>query len=300
MQLGPTNPVCGIDKLFETYRKIVEATGVKPPEMFFPEISPEVMQQMAQAASQKVDPKIQAEQMRAQTEAQLAQLKAQTDGQAAQLNAQIEGKKMQMQAQFDARALQLKTQSEVQKSHFDQQMEVARAQRDAELQQIQLERQAQVEERQAQTDLAVKDRDAQWKAQLEKLKFEQEGALERQKFEFQKKLELLKVWATIRTKVPSSSATTAEAELDKAAEIEIEDMMAAENDVANNGSPLHNMAETQTQLAQALAGLGEQLAQGHAQHSQGLTAVLEELAKPKNTRVIRDEQGRVVGSEQVH
>jgi hypothetical protein len=302
MQLGPTNPVLGLDKLFVTYRKLVEATGVKPPEQFFPEISPEVMQQMAQTASQKVDPKVQAEQMRTQADQQLAQLKTQSEGQIAQLNAQLELRKIQTQAELNQHAERLKATVATQTARFSQQMELARAQRDAQLQQIQLDREAQVEERQAQADIAVKDRDAQWKARLEQMKFQQEAVLEKQKFEFQKKLELLKVWAAIRTKVPAPSATEPEAELDKAAEIEIEDLMATEQDVANGGGggPLHKMVETQTQLAQAITGLGEQLVRGHAEHSQNLASVLQEISKPKEMQVVRDENNRVIGSKQVH
>jgi hypothetical protein len=324
MQLGPSNNVLGLDKLFDTYRKMVEATGMKPAEGYFPEITQEMMQQLAQAAASKVDPKVQAEQMRAQTEGQLAQLKAQTDERATQMEAQLEVRKMEMQAGIDQRSEQMKSEQEAKRTLFDQEMERAKAQRDTELQQIQLERQAQVEERQAQADIAVKERDAQWKAELERRKFEQETALAQQKFEFDKKLELLKLWAQSRATAQKqagenggSASPISDSELDDA----LLSMGAELPDTNTVSSPMHHLADSHTQLSQHLAHshtqlsqamtqgqahnaqlahgqmqLVQALARGQEEHGRMLASVLAEISRPKVNHVLRDEHQRVIGS----
>lgn len=283
MQMGPTNPVLGIDKLFDTYRLMTEAAGLKPADRFFPEIPPETMQQMAEMASKKVDPKVQAAQMQMQADAQSAQFKAQTDLQSKQIDAQLDAAKMKFQSQFDEKALQMKAQHDRQTmetkaiadahmARFQQNIELAAAQRDAELQQVQLERQAQVEERQAQADIAVKQADAQWKAQLEQMNFERESALAQQKFEFDKKLKLLDLY--------------------------VKSQIAASKSAEGGGGEGEAAPETNyDELLGRLADLGDQLAQGQAHHSETTTALLAEMARPKRNRVIR-ENGQVVGSEQ--
>lgn len=107
MQMGPANDVLGLDDLFETYRKMAEAAGLRSPETFFPEITPEQMQALKQMASQqKPDPKmmevqakVQANQAQMQAELQMKQAQAQVDQQAkrAEMQAKLEQAVQQMQ-----------------------------------------------------------------------------------------------------------------------------------------------------------------------------------------------------------
>lgn len=87
MQMGPTGPLVSLTEYRNTLAKMVEVSGIKTPEQFFKEITPEVMQGLAQQAQQpKPDPKM----MEAQAKAQLAQQTAQADAQLAQQRAMAE------------------------------------------------------------------------------------------------------------------------------------------------------------------------------------------------------------------
>jgi hypothetical protein len=109
MQMGPTNPLCGLDKYANTLRTLVQAAlpGAEP-DLYFNKIDmddPKVQQWVAQASQPKPDPKAQAEQMKAQAamqkgeqDIQIKQQKAAADVQLAQQKA---GADMQVQAQKD-------------------------------------------------------------------------------------------------------------------------------------------------------------------------------------------------------
>lgn len=82
----PLNPVLNIGHWLEAGRKLAESAGLKNPEQFFPDISQEQIQQIAQQKGQQPDPKaqeamakVQIEQQKAQADAQLAQQRAQAD-----------------------------------------------------------------------------------------------------------------------------------------------------------------------------------------------------------------------------
>lgn len=51
-KLGPDNILCDVSQLRNTYAKMIELTGEKDPSMFFKEVNPEQLQQMAQQAQQ--------------------------------------------------------------------------------------------------------------------------------------------------------------------------------------------------------------------------------------------------------
>jgi hypothetical protein len=86
--LGPFNEYVNLSHLFTTYRKMVETSGVKNPDAYFPNVSNEDVAKIReqQAQQPKPDPKM----MEAQAKAQLAQQTAQADVQLAQQRAMAE------------------------------------------------------------------------------------------------------------------------------------------------------------------------------------------------------------------
>jgi hypothetical protein len=286
LNLGVVNPICGIDKLMDTYRLMTEAAAIKPADRFFPEVSPEIMQQLEQKQSQQPpDPKVQA-----------AQIQAQTDMQ-----------KLQVEAQFKEREAQLKQQMEQQKAQFEAQLKTADAQREAQLQQLQLERQAQVEERQAQADmaikeadaqfrmqqsqadLAIKEREAQFKMQQSQLEAQHTLRLAEMQFEFDKKLELLKLWAQTKTQAAKQKAEGETSSAPDMDQLEFEDMLDGEGAELPHGasmaSPIEQavkqVAESQAQLAQML----ESLANGHSENARMMAQAVVEASRPKARKV---------------
>lgn len=310
-QLGPVNPICGVDRLMDTYRLTVEAAGLKPAERFFPVIDQGVMQQLQQQMSQRQDPKVQMEQMRQGFEQQ----------------------KMQMQAQLDKQAQDAKAQLDFMVAQHGAQMEQEKAAREAQMQQLQLERQAQVEERQAQADIATKQAemqskaklavlDADWKARLAQQQFaheqrlaqqkmEHEQQLAREKFEFDKKIKLLDLYVKQRTAAlkPDAEGNMPNAPARPELDIDVDNILAGEGmdmpaestfgrgpmqALADSHSHLADtLAQSHSRLAEALSGLGQKFSDGHAQ----LSGAIVELSKPKRKRVLRDERNQVVGSE---
>lgn len=87
--LGPGNPIVGLDRYRTTLAKGCEALGLKGPEQYFAEITPEQAQQLANQPP-KPDPKM----VEAQARMQLDQAKAQH-------GAQVEQAKAAHQAQID-------------------------------------------------------------------------------------------------------------------------------------------------------------------------------------------------------
>ena len=80
-----------IPKLSLTATKIAESAGIKNPDTYFPQFTPDKIQQMKQAAAEKAsqpDPKVKAEMEKAQAEMQI-------DVQKHQLDSQLEREKMQ-------------------------------------------------------------------------------------------------------------------------------------------------------------------------------------------------------------
>ncbi len=98
MQMGPMNPLVGLDQYRTTLAKMVEVAGIKSPEQFFKEITPEILEQFTQQASQpKPDPKM----MEAQANLQIAQGKAQADAQLAQQKAAADASLATQRAQAE-------------------------------------------------------------------------------------------------------------------------------------------------------------------------------------------------------
>ena len=105
--MGVDNPVVTPKEYVTTLHKMVEAAGLKSPEMFFREVDDQAMQALAQKANQP-DPKAAAEQAKAQMQMQIDQQKMQADQQARAVEFQFEQQKAQLQMQADREMQQQK------------------------------------------------------------------------------------------------------------------------------------------------------------------------------------------------
>lgn len=113
-----------VPKINMTAIKLAESAGIKNPDQFYLDIKPELLEQMKQEATNRPDPEMQKEQVKAQTQLQLGQQQAQLDAQADQRKAQIEA--VQMQADIEAQ--NQKTHAEMvqaqQKFEFDKHLAI--------------------------------------------------------------------------------------------------------------------------------------------------------------------------------
>jgi hypothetical protein len=141
--MGPTNPACNVGHVFETYRKMTEAAGLKNPEQFFPEITQEQVQQFAAQQAQQPHP----EAAKAQAQKEIEQMKLQA-------NMQLEQARMQADGQRDA-----------QKFQMDQGM---------------MQQKAEIEKIQAQADIATQDKKTEAEIMLAREKFQLEATLRQQ------------------------------------------------------------------------------------------------------------------------
>lgn len=106
----------GPDKVFATYRKMVEAGGIKSPETYFPEIGEDDVARIVQQQQSQPDPRMQ------ETQARTELVRAQTQHVAAQMQKmQADAVTAQQQAQADA----VKAQAEAQGSSLDAQKVLA-------------------------------------------------------------------------------------------------------------------------------------------------------------------------------
>jgi hypothetical protein len=147
LQMGPDNPVCGLDKYANTLRRLVNmALPSGEPDMFFNDIEPAQIKQWlasrqqqqpnpemvkAQAQMQKAQADIQVKQQSAQAEAQIAAQKAQADMAARQQKTQAdfagsrEKNALNMQALREKNAMQLQGDREKAAQDLQQQREAA-------------------------------------------------------------------------------------------------------------------------------------------------------------------------------
>ena len=99
----------GPDKVFETYRKMVEAAGLKSPEQYFPEITEKDVQAVAQQAASQPDPKA------AETQAKVAAAREES-----MMKLQIERERMAMQSQDREKQLALEWQNKQKQAAIEQ------------------------------------------------------------------------------------------------------------------------------------------------------------------------------------
>lgn len=133
--MGPNNPLVSLDKYRNTLAKMVEAAGLKDPDQFYGEITPEIMQQMAQAAAQpKPDPKETEAQARVQIEMMKANADMQMRQQQSQADAEHRAQEAQMKAGFEREKAAADLQLQRDKAAAEMQLMRERAQ--AELQNL--------------------------------------------------------------------------------------------------------------------------------------------------------------------
>ena len=132
-QAGPMNPICDMTHYANTLRKMVEMSGVRNPDEFFKEVSPEAVQQFAQAQSSKPDPKAQAEQQRMQIESQKAQSSMQLEQQKAAASIETQRQKNALDMQAFRERSEAEIAMQAQKAEFDRQQRRDDAVLDAQL-----------------------------------------------------------------------------------------------------------------------------------------------------------------------
>jgi flagellar biosynthesis GTPase FlhF len=167
-QAGPWNPDCNLGHLFDTYRKMAEAAGIRNADSHFPVITQEEVeqrrQQMEQASQGQQDPKameaqakIQIEQQRVQMDMQRDQAKQQMDQAEFQMKMQAEQARMQ----FDAQQRQMEAQEAAQfrREEAAARLQLLREETAAKLQiareEMQLRQQARMQELEFETQLAA-------------------------------------------------------------------------------------------------------------------------------------------------
>lgn len=126
-QGGPMNPIANMTQYANTLRKMVESSGLKEPDQFFNEVSPQALQQ-SQQQSQQPDPQAQAEQAKMQIEQQKLQLEQQK----AQASAQLEQQKAMAQVQAMREKAQLEMQVAREKAAEEMRLAQERAEFDRE------------------------------------------------------------------------------------------------------------------------------------------------------------------------
>jgi len=143
--LGPTNPLCGLDKYANTLRTLVQfSLPGADPDRYFNEINvndPQYQQWLAQASQPQPDPAAQAEMMQAQVKQQQAQAdiaikqqKAQADAGLQQQKAQADLARQQQADQASAAAMGQKNAMQMQatreKNQMDMQLDQEKAAQD--------------------------------------------------------------------------------------------------------------------------------------------------------------------------
>lgn len=118
--LGPDNPYVSPDNVYNSIAKMVEAAGLKSPDLYFTKPDPAEVQKRMEAAANQPNPEMQKAQMQAQADVQKAQLQAETDRQ-----------KLAAQTQVDM--ARIKADSELKKYQIDQEIALKRQQNAAQL-----------------------------------------------------------------------------------------------------------------------------------------------------------------------
>lgn len=140
---GPANPIAGVKQIVDTLRKLVETSGLKSPEQYFADPTPEFMQkimnpqQAPNPEMMKVQAKIQGDQAMMQAKMQADQQKQQADFAMAQQKAGMDLQTLQKKAELEAQFAREKAAADVQiareKAAADLQLAREKAQQDMQL-----------------------------------------------------------------------------------------------------------------------------------------------------------------------
>lgn len=121
--------------LLNTLERKAESAGIRSPELFFPELPPEMIEQgkkIIEANKDKPDPKVQLEQARAQADMQIKQAQLQADQQNTQAKMAMDEQQSQMDYQI--RREQLAAEMELKREQLAAELMLKREQMAAELQ----------------------------------------------------------------------------------------------------------------------------------------------------------------------
>lgn len=117
--LGPDNPMVKPDQFYNAAVKLLEAAGLRTPDMYFTNPDPQEIAARREAAKNAPSP----EQVKAQTQMQIEQAKLQAQSQLRQLelqaDMQLEDKRMQMQANKELSQMQADVQVEAARRETD-------------------------------------------------------------------------------------------------------------------------------------------------------------------------------------
>lgn len=152
----------GPDVIFETYRKMVEAAGLKSPESYFPEVKKEQIEAIAQQQAQQPDPKMAETQakieamqqdMKAKAEARINELHfdMQQAVQKSQIDAEARHNEMVSQAAATVREITLKHQMERESMMLEHQRKIEEIQANAQLKLRELEIESELKREQMRT-----------------------------------------------------------------------------------------------------------------------------------------------------
>lgn len=96
-QMGPSNPIVKPSQYVATLHKMVEAAGLKSPEQYFTEVTPEIEQAMAEAQANQPNPEIEKAKMQMAADQAKAQGQMQIDMAKAQQQAALDQQKMEQE-----------------------------------------------------------------------------------------------------------------------------------------------------------------------------------------------------------
>lgn len=154
---GPNNPFVKPDQLYNAVSKVVEAAGLKSPDLYFTKPDPQEIEDLLQAQKNKLSP----EQEKTQGALQIEQVKGQVQLQLADKKMQVEASKEREQRDADLIIKQAELEKETQAKVHDAQL---KAQADADKMQLEREK------------MAMQER-------IELAKLAQQAALEREKMD---------------------------------------------------------------------------------------------------------------------
>ena len=121
MTLGPSNPMCSIEQLRNTYEQIILLSGVKDVDRYFKQIDPQQMQAMA-AQPPKPDPAmalVQIEQKKLEDDVQFKQAKLQLDRDKMEREDAREKEKIRLDHVVALAEIQAKYQSKIDLTHIE-------------------------------------------------------------------------------------------------------------------------------------------------------------------------------------
>lgn len=152
--MGTDNPFVKPEHLSNTLQRLVQATGLKSPTMYFGEPDPQEVQQMLEAARNKPSPEVLKEQARAQAQIQVEQIKTQAQAALKERELQLDAE----QKRLDAEAARDKEMAQMEADLVVKQKEMERDQAAAEREAILQQQQAEIDAMLKREEIASNER----------------------------------------------------------------------------------------------------------------------------------------------